>query len=75
MMNAGHRIKLPADADEALVAAVEHLAVEKGQAVEALLDEALRDLLAKHGSASPDVMQAYNESHDQFAELYKKLAQ
>lgn len=73
-MNAGHRIKLPVDADEALVTAIKQLAAEKGQAVEALLDEALRDLLAKHGGASDAVMAAYDESHDQFAELYKKLA-
>lgn len=73
-MNAKTRIQLPADVDAKLVTAVEDLASEEGLALEELVDEALADLLAKHRHGTPDVMAAYNKSHEKFAELYKKLA-
>lgn len=76
LMSANTRIKLSADVDAALASAIEGLADKEGLPVDALVEEALSDVLAKHGygKASGEVMAAYRKSHDQFAELYKKLA-
>jgi len=67
--------QLAADIDAELISAVEQLAQTEGRAVDALVAEALADLLAKHaGTPREPVMAAYEASHDRFAELYKKLA-
>jgi predicted transcriptional regulator len=63
--------------DSEVLAAVRDLARSEGRQLQALVDEALADLLEKRRQGRPraHVMQAYMASHGQFAELYKKLAE
>jgi hypothetical protein len=59
------------------LAALEQLAQADGTTLEALIDEAFSDLIEKRRSSRvrPAVMQAYFASHEEYAPLYKKLAQ
>ena len=52
------------------------LADEEGRQLQALVDEALADLIEKHRNARPrpHVMGAYLASHEKYGPLYKKLA-
>jgi hypothetical protein len=63
--------------DAELLSAVRALAREEGRQIEALVDEALADLVEKRrlGRPRPHVMAAYLASHEKYAELYKKLAE
>jgi hypothetical protein len=53
------------------------LAESEGRQLQALVDEAVTDLLAKrkNAKARPHVMAAYLASHENYAPLYKKLAE
>ena len=42
--------------------------------IDALVDEAFADLLAKHQQPRTHVVSAYRESHARFGPLYEKLA-
>ena len=57
-------------------AAVRKLAEEEGRQLQALVDEALADLIEKrkHGKPRQHVMASYLASHEKYGELYKKLA-
>ncbi len=59
-----------------VLAAVRGIAHGEGRQLQALIDEALRDLIAKRKNSRPrtHVMAAYGTSHEQYAELYQKLA-
>lgn len=59
-----------------VIAAVRALAAQEGRQLQALVDEALADLIEKrkHARPRPHVMAAYLSSHDKYSELYKKLA-
>jgi hypothetical protein len=59
------------------LAAVRKLAQDEGRQLQALVDEALSDLVEKHKHAKPrpHVMGAYLASHDKYSALYKKLAE
>jgi hypothetical protein len=48
---------------------------ETDEADQALVEEALSDLVEKHRKAHPHVMAAYLGSHEKFGSLYKKLAE
>jgi hypothetical protein len=71
------REKFATQVDTEILAAVRDLARSEGRQLQALVDEALADLLEKRRQGRPraHVMQAYQASHGQFAELYKKLAE
>ena len=71
------REKFATQVDTEILAAVRDLARSEGRQLQALVDEALADLLEKRRQGRPraHVMQAYTASHGQFAELYKKLAE
>ena len=71
------RIKFATQVDADILSAVRTLAHEEGRQLEALVDEALSDLVEKHRQARPrpHVMGAYHTSHEKFGSLYKKLAQ
>ncbi|MDB5480715.1 MAG: hypothetical protein JWO83_1768 [Caulobacteraceae bacterium] len=71
------REKFATQVDSEVLAAVRDLARSEGRQLQALVDEALADLLEKRRQGRPraHVMQAYMASHGQFAELYKKLAE
>ncbi len=59
-----------------ILAEVRALAHSEGRQLQALVDEALADLLEKrrHTRPRPHVMSAYDASHEKYAELYRKLA-
>jgi len=59
-----------------VLATVRGLAQKEGQQLQALVEEALADLIEERKNSRPreHVMAAYHASHDTHAELYKKLA-
>ncbi|MCA3418166.1 MAG: hypothetical protein INF81_17750 [Roseomonas sp.] len=61
---------------ETLVA-LRNLAKSEGRQLQALVDEALSDLIDKRQRARPraHVMAAYEATHEKYAELYAKLAE
>ncbi len=71
-----HREVLRAEVDAEILSAVRSLARDEGRQVQALVDEALSDLVEKRkpGRLRPHVMGAYLASHEKYAELCKKLA-
>jgi len=56
---------------------VRNLAQSEGRQLQALVDEALGDLIEKRKANKPraHVMAAYQASHEKFGTLYKKLAE
>ncbi len=71
------REKFATQVNSAILSAVRTLAEKEGRQIQALVDEALADLLEKRkrGTPRPNVMEAYLASHEQYADLYKKLAE
>jgi len=71
------REKFATQVNSEILAALRSLAQEEGRQLQALVDEALADLIEKRKQARPraHVMSAYLASHDKFAPLYKKLAE
>ena len=59
-----------------ILAEVRALAHSEGRQLQALVDEALADLIEKRKKTRPrtHVMSAYGASHEKYAELYRKLA-
>jgi hypothetical protein len=74
---AAAREKFATQVNAKTLAAVRRLAEQEGRQLQALVDEALVDLLEKRRLGRPrsHVMEAYERSHTKYAELYKKLAQ
>ncbi|MGE0148587.1 MAG: hypothetical protein AB7R87_14535 [Parvibaculaceae bacterium] len=60
-----------------ILATVRAIAHSEGRQLQALVDEALADLIEKrkHGRPRAHVMSAYQASHEKFGALYKKLAE
>ena len=60
-----------------ILLAVRTLADKEGRQLQALVDEALADLIEKRKKATPraHVMGAYLASHEKYGPLYKKLAE
>lgn len=75
-MNKIVREKFATQVDAETLAQVRRLAETEGRQLQALVEEALKDLLEKHSQTRPrdHVMRAYQRSHGPYAELYKKLA-
>lgn len=71
------REKFATQVNSDVLAAIRRLAEKEGRQLQALVDEALADLIEKrkHGRPRPHVMAAYLASHEKYGELYKKLAQ
>ena len=71
------RKKFATQVDTAILSAVRTLAHEEGRQLQALVDEALSDLVEKRRKARPrpHVMGAYHASHEKFGSLYKRLAE
>jgi hypothetical protein len=71
------RKKFTTQVDAKVLAAVRDLAEKEGRQIQSLVDEALADLVDKHGNARPrpHVMAAYLASHEKYRPLYKKLAE
>ena len=70
------REKFATQVNSKTLAEVRQLAEKEGRQLQALVDEALADLIEKRKRASPraQVMAAYLASHEKYASLYKKLA-
>ncbi len=76
-MKAQAREKFATQVNAEILAALRSLAQSEGRQLQALVDEALADLLEKRKSGRPraHVMSVYQASHEKFAPLYKKLAE
>ncbi len=70
------REKFATQVNSKILRDVRALADEEGRQLQALVDEALSDLIEKHKNAKPrsHVMGAYLASHEKYGLLYKKLA-
>lgn len=71
------REKFATQVNSEILTGVRDLAQSEGRQLQALVDEALADLLEKRKQDRPraEVMAAYQASHDKFGPLYKKLAE
>jgi predicted transcriptional regulator len=71
------REKFATQVDSDLLASVRNLAQQEGRQLQAVVEEALADLIEKRKNTRPrpSVMAAYLASHDKYAPLYKKLAE
>jgi len=71
------REKFATQVNSEILSAVRSLAKSEGRQLQALVDEALADLLEKRRQERPrsHVMTAYQASHEKFGPLYKKLAE
>jgi hypothetical protein len=71
------REKFATQVNSEILAAIRALAEKEGRQIQALVDEALADLLEKRKRTTPraHVMGAYLASHERYAPLYKKLAE
>jgi hypothetical protein len=70
------REKFASQIDGVLLGKVRQLAKAEGRQIQAILEEALSDLLEKRRQTKPrpHIMAHYQASHDSFSLLYKKLA-
>jgi len=71
------REKFATQVDSEILATVRNIAQTEGRQLQALVDEALADLIEKRRKGKPraHVMAAYQASHAPYGELYKKLAE
>lgn len=71
------REKFATQVNSEILAQIRDLAQSEGRQIQALIDEALADLVEKRKQSRPraHVMAAYQASHEKFAPLYKKLAE
>ena len=76
-MTSQSREKFATQVNSAMLTDVRDLARSEGRQLQALIDEALADLLEKRkqNRPRPEVMAAYQASHEKFGSLYKKLAE
>jgi hypothetical protein len=59
-----------------ILAEIRAIAHGEGRQLQALVDEALADLIEKYKNTRPraHVMSAYHASHEKYAELYRRFA-
>ena len=71
------REKIATQVNPEVLASVREIARTEGRQLQALIDEALIDLVEKRKLGAPrrHVTTAYQASHARFATLYKKLAE
>jgi hypothetical protein len=71
------REKFATQVNSEILSAVRSLSIAEGRQLQALVEEALADLLEKRKRAKPraHVMGAYLASHEKYGPLYKKLAE
>jgi hypothetical protein len=71
------REKFATQVDSEILAAIRTIAQNEGRQIQALVDEALADLIEKRKNSRPraHVMDAYLGSHQRYSGLYKKLAE
>jgi hypothetical protein len=71
------REKFSTQVDPNVLADIRKLAQQEGRQLQALVEEALADLIEKRRNSRPrsNVMAAYQASHERYGSLYKKLAE
>lgn len=71
------REKFATQVNSEILSMVRSLAKSEGRQLQALIDEALADLIEKRKQGRPrtHVLAAYRASHEKFGPLYKKLAE
>lgn len=71
------REKFATQVNSEILTRIRNLAQTEGRHLQALVDEALADLIEKRKQNKPraNVMAAYQASHEKFGTLYKKLAE
>jgi Flp pilus assembly protein TadB len=76
MLVSAPKEKFATQVSSSILAEVRAIAQSEGRQLQALVDEALADLIEKRRNTRPrvHVMSAYGASHDKFADLYRKLA-
>ncbi len=76
-MSGQGREKFATQVNAETLAEIRALARQEGRQIQALIDEALQDLLEKRKQEKPrsHVMAAYKASHEKYGTLYKKLAE
>ncbi len=67
--------KFATQVTSSILAEVRTIAQSEGRQLQALVDEALADLIEKRRNTRPraHVLAAYGASHDKYADLYRKL--
>jgi hypothetical protein len=72
----GTKEKFATQVTSEILAEVRAMAHSEGRQLQALVDEALADLIEKRKNTRPrpHVMNAYHSSHDGYGELYRLLA-
>ena len=77
MATATRRAKFATQVNSEILMIVRTLAEKEGRQLQALVDEALADLIEKRKKTTPrsHVMGAYLASHEKYGHLYKKLAE
>ena len=70
------REKFATQVNSEILTTIRVLAKKEGRQLQALIDEALADLIEKRKNGHPraHVMTAYLASHGQYSDLYKQLA-
>jgi hypothetical protein len=70
------REKFATQVNSEILSTVRAIAQNEGRQIQALVDEALADLIEKRKNIRPraHVMAAYLASHEKYGELYRKLA-
>jgi len=76
-MAAKAREKFATQVNSEILSSIRTIAQSEGRQLQALVDEALADLIEKRNKSQPRaaVMAAYQDSHAKFGPLYKKLAE
>jgi hypothetical protein len=71
------RQKFATQVNSEILSSIRGIALSEGRQLQALIDEALADLIEKRKQGRPrdHVMRAYQNSHEKFGGLYKKLAE
>ena len=77
MATTATRAKFATQVNSEILTVVRMLAEKEGRQIQALVDEALADLIEKRKKTTPraHVMGAYLASHEKYGPLYKKLAE
>jgi hypothetical protein len=77
MATAMARAKFATQVNSQILVEVRMLAEKEGRQIQALVDEALADLIEKRKKTTPrsHVMGAYLASNEKYGPLYKKLAE
>jgi hypothetical protein len=76
-MMAQVREKFATQVNSEILRSVREIAQNEGRQLQALIDEALADLIEKKKQSRPraHIMAVYQASHEKFAPVYKKLAE